>query len=510
MFNIIILAAGIGSRLSPLTDTVPKALIRVNKKSILHYQMECLDALPEGSTVYLVTGYLSNLIQQEIERTDLSCKLVVVENKEYLETNNMYSLLLAMNEIGDDIRTTIVLNGDVVYDRSIIEALISDKRDDLIAVDVGAYLKESMKVTLKENQINHISKSITKSEAFGVSIDLYKLSVTSYKNLLSKITEIVENGKRREWTEVALDLLLKTGEYPAQPHDIEGKPWWEIDNLDDLKVGEIIFNKDADLGDIQSKELFVFDLDGTLILGENPTPGATELIEFLRRNGKKVAIMTNNSSRGIFETQQVVSKVLGCSFSEAEIFSSTQATLTYLKAEGFQRIYPVGTRKFVGDLKDRGFTIEKDNPEAVVVSFDTELTYEKIRKATLLLRNKKKYVATHSDLVCPTDEGMIPDAGSILALFKASTNREPDAILGKPSPLFLKYLAESAGVAPDKIAVIGDRLYTDMRMALESNCTAILVLTGETRIADLGTTPYLPHFVFLSVGELLEYWKLSA
>ncbi len=510
MYNIVILAAGIGSRLRPLTDTVPKALIRVNKKSILHYQLECLQVLPEGSKVYVATGYLSNLIQQEIDRIDLPFEVVVVENKEYMETNNMYSLLLAMKEIGEDLRTTIVLNGDVVYDKSIIKGLLSDERNDLIAVDVGAYLKESMKVTVKNSQIDHISKAITNSDALGVSIDLYKLSVSSYKNLLSKITDIVDSGKRREWTEVALDLLLKTGDFPAQAFDIKGMPWWEIDNLDDLKVGEIIFNKDADLGDLQSKSLFVFDLDGTLILGEKPTPGAPEFIEFLRKNGKQVAIMTNNSSRGIKETQQVVSDVLGCEFNEDEIFSSTQATLTYLKSEGISTVYPVGTKNFIKDLQSNGFTIDEKNPEAVVVSFDTELTYEKIREATLFLRDKMRYVATHSDLLCPTDRGMIPDAGSILALLKASTNREPDAILGKPSPLFLQYLSKAKGISLEGIAVVGDRLYTDMRMGLESNCTAILVLTGETRISDLGTTPYLPNFVFQSVGELLEYWKLSA
>ncbi|MHA1862444.1 MAG: HAD-IIA family hydrolase [Candidatus Thorarchaeota archaeon] len=506
-FNAVILAAGIGSRLKPLTNTVPKALIRVNNRSIIRYELEALASLSVNLKVYVVVGYLGKLIADEIKQLDLGIDVEIVENVDYDTTNNMYSLSLAMDKIGNDISPTVILNGDVIYDSRIIEGIFRDERNDLIAVDVGAYLEESMKVIQENGNLVKISKGIEERNALGTSIDLYKLSVPTYITLKNKIESIIKSGRLRDWTEVAIDELLKTGEYPAQAFDIEKNPWWEIDNLDDLRIAEIIFKKDSSLGNLLEKDLFVFDFDGTLVLGEYPTEGALEFINFLRKNKKEVVIITNNSSRGIEETRETASRILNTEFKMDEVFSSTHATIKYLKDNNLTDVYPVGTKKFIKDLNESGISNTENDPAAVVVGFDTELTYEKLRKATLLLRGKIPYIATHSDLVCPTDEGLIPDAGAILALLQASSEREPDIILGKPNTVFIDLIAESKGIQPDKIAVFGDRLYTDMRMGLESGCLSILVLTGETRVTNLSNTPYLPHFVFCSLGELHEYWQ---
>lgn len=217
-------------------------------------------------------------------------------------------------------------------------------------------------------------------------------------------------------------------------------------------------------------------------------------------------LTSGKSSRGIEETRALIVHLLGVQLHETEVFSSTHSTIQHLKNRNYTRVYTVGADAFVADLKQSGIMTVAKNAEAVVIGFDTELTYEKLGKANLLLRNKKYYAATHSDLVCPTDAGFIPNAGSLLALFQASSNREPDAILGKSNPVFLEYIAEVCGVKAEDIAIFGDRLYTDIRMGLESNCLSVLVLTGETRVSDLQTTPYLPQLVFHSVGELYHYW----
>jgi len=506
-FNAVILAAGVGSRLKPHTDSVPKALVRVNNRSIIKYELEALASISSNVKVYVVVGYLGKLIAEEIKRLNLGLDVEIVDNVDYDTTNNMYSLSLAMNRIGDNLRPTVILNGDVIYDSRIIDGIFNDKRQDLIAVDIDAYLEESMKVIQENGNLIKISKSIEQKDALGTSIDLYKLSIPSFITLKNKIENIIKSGRLRDWTEVAINELLKTGEYPAEAFDIEKNPWWEIDNLDDLRIAEIIFRKDSSMGNLMEKDLFVFDFDGTLVLGEQPTEGALEFIDFLRSNKKHVVIITNNSSRGIDETRLLASRLLSTDFAIEEVFSSTHATLKYLKNSKKTEVFVVGTKNFISDLKDGGVSNNHTNPDSVVVGFDTELTYEKLRKATLFLREKKSYIATHSDLVCPTDEGLIPDAGAILALLKASSGREPDIILGKPNTVFIDMIAESKGIQPDRIAVFGDRLYTDMRMGLESGCLAALLLTGETRVTDLSKTPYLPHFVFCSLGEVLEYWQ---
>ncbi|MCE7749195.1 MAG: HAD-IIA family hydrolase [Candidatus Heimdallarchaeota archaeon] len=507
MFNVAILAAGIGLRLKPLTDTVPKSLIKVHQKSILLYQLDALTVLPEGSKIYIVVGYLGNLIKKEVERIKLNLDITIVENARYDETNNMYSLHLIMKEIDKDYKPTIIMNGDVIYDKKLIYDFVHDKRENLIAVDTGAYLKESMKVSIERDIIQKISKEITEEDAFGVSIDLYKFSIPTYLTLKNEIESTINSGKENEWTEIAIDSLLETGAYPAEIFDIGNKPWWEIDNHNDLKIAKIIFNKDSGISDILSKELFIFDLDGTLILGEQPTLGAIEFLKFLKNKKKQIIIVSNNSSRSIEETRLKASKILEYNFEKDEVFTSTHATMNYLKEHSIKRIFIVGTKNLIKDFSNEGFNITEKNPEAVLVGYDNEINYEKLKIASLLLQKKIKYFATHSDILCPTYEGLIPDAGSFLAFFKASTGRDPDVIMGKPNTIFIDLIVKEKNIDYSKIVMIGDRLYTDIRMGLDSSCLTILPLCGETKVSFLNSTPYLPDYVFTSLEEIIKYWK---
>ena len=203
----------------------------------------------------------------------------------------------------------------------------------------------------------------------------------------------------------------------------------------------------------------------------------------------------------------MASKILDYPFQPNEVFTSTHATIKYLKEQGITKVYAVGTSAFCKDLNTEQISCSSKNPEAVIVGFDKETTYKKLKEATLLLREDKKYIATHSDTVCPTEEGFIPDVGSFLAFFKASSKREPDINLGKPNPYFVEIIAESKSVDVKDVVMIGDRLYTDIRMGLDAGCATILPLTGETKIADLLDTPYMPDYVFVSLAEILEFFQ---
>ena len=503
MTNAVILAAGKALRLGSLTENMPKALVKVNGKPILQYQLEALDN-PCINRVYIVAGHCWEQIYRETENSRV--RTTIVQNVDYANTNNMYSLSLAL-EVIDREEPLIVLNGDVVFEPSLMRFFVKDSREDLIAVDEGAYLPESMKVVLDSDTLllTGIDKGFSKERAFGVSIDLYKFSPKSLIKLKDLINKLQNAGNRNSWTETAIHLLLARELYPAEPYHIANSPWWEIDDFRDLKIAECIFRKTTDIAKLLESKLFLFDLDGTLIRGKEAINRANLLLHYLRRLGKKIAIMTNNSSRGIEESRHLASDMLHFPFTADEIYSSTHATIMYLKEKEITRVYPVGTKAFVRDLQRYNIFIDDMDPEAVVVAFDNEVNYGKLSRASLFLREGKHYIATHSDLVCPVEYDFVPDAGSFIAFFEASTGRKPDIVLGKPNEYFLNYIVNLTGVKHNKIVLVGDRLYTDIRMGKEGKCQTALVLSGESRICDLLETKWLPDFVFRDVAEIYDY-----
>lgn len=232
----IILAAGIGSRLRPITDTLPKCLVNVQGIPILQYQ---LDAFKNAGIRKLVvaTGYLSNKVKDYLEKELHNFDLSIIENKKFLTTNNMYSLWLTKKIVNDDV---ILTNGDVIYDPWILHSLCSSKQENLIAADIGVYIDESMKIEVKNGNVIRISKTISQDHSYATSIDLYRLN----KHAIIKLFEIIDNKyiKRNilnQWTEVALQDLFTYESF--KPFDIQGRRWIEIDTLSDLEAAEKIF-----------------------------------------------------------------------------------------------------------------------------------------------------------------------------------------------------------------------------------------------------------------------------
>ncbi|MFQ6039177.1 MAG: HAD-IIA family hydrolase, partial [Candidatus Aminicenantales bacterium] len=175
-----------------------------------------------------------------------------------------------------------------------------------------------------------------------------------------------------------------------------------------------------------------------------------------------------------------------------------------LKDKNLRDLYVVGTASMRQMFEGAGLETDSPSPDCVVVGFDTELTYEKLRKAALLIQNGVEYIVTHPDLVCPTPEGFIPDAGSFVALLEKATGEKPSRIFGKPHREMVSHILKKHGVAPEEVVMIGDRIYTDMELARQIPCDFILVLTGETKREDLARLPTPPDLVVSRIGDILS------
>ena len=195
---------------------------------------------------------------------------------------------------------------------------------------------------------------------------------------------------------------------------------------------------------------------------------------------------------------------MGIEVGPENILTAGAATATYLIEETpWRKVYVLGTPCFENELHSAGLTLDNEDPEAVVISFDKTLTYEKLERACLLLRDGLPYIATNPDKVCPTEYGYIPDCGAIAALLESAADRTP-RFIGKPSPDFAKMALLKLSAQAAHTAMVGDRLYTDMEMARQAGLASILVLSGESTKDDLSKTTQQPDFVFGSVVDIQE------
>ncbi len=251
---------------------------------------------------------------------------------------------------------------------------------------------------------------------------------------------------------------------------------------------------------------FLLDMDGTIYLGDQLLPGAHEFIQLLSRRDIQTFFLTNNSSRSRVDYVEKLNE-LGLEVSAERILTSGEAAASTLASrdEG-ARIYLVGTPSLQREFLDHGFELSDDNPDTVVLGFDTTLTYEKLARLCSLVRQGTPYIATHPDLNCPTADGPIPDIGATIAFVEASTGRTPDEIIGKPFQPMLKVILARTGLSPSQICMVGDRLYTDIAMG-QHGLRTVLVLSGETQPEDLVESLYKPDLVVKGMGELTQLLK---
>ena len=230
----VILAAGLGSRLRPITNEVPKCMVPVNGIRIIDKQIDNL--LQNGVTeIYVVDGYKAEILADHLK--EIYPQVHIVSNPRYAETNNMYSLYLTAKYVkGEEF---LLMNSDVYYDTNIIEGMLEGENQSKIACDRSGYMEESMKVVVREGRVEAISKAIPEADAYGCSIDVYKFGSEGAAAFYKRCREYIEEKKDlKKWSEVALNDALKDEVFKVCP--LHGR-WFEIDDHNDLAAAEALF-----------------------------------------------------------------------------------------------------------------------------------------------------------------------------------------------------------------------------------------------------------------------------
>ena len=257
---------------------------------------------------------------------------------------------------------------------------------------------------------------------------------------------------------------------------------------------------DAGLSNV--KAIFL-DLDGTIYLGSNLIEGALEFLDRCDEKGVKRFFLSNNSSRSVSQYVEKLHKMnIPCS--AEDVLLSTHDLLSWLSNNGVTKTWAIATEGMCDMMESVGISTKDDSPEYVVLGYDTEISYEKIAKASIHLHKGVPLVASHPDMVCPSPDGGLPDVGAYLAMLKATTGIEPVHITGKPNPGMIMHKIEELGFSPEECAMVGDRLYTDMEMASRAGCVSVLVLSGEATLEDLESSNIDVDVVVNSVDSLLR------
>lgn len=258
---------------------------------------------------------------------------------------------------------------------------------------------------------------------------------------------------------------------------------------------------------ISNIQYLVVDLDGVLYRGDEVIPGAREFVEFLRGRGIGFVLATNNSTR---TPQQYVEKLagMGIGIQADEVLTSALATADYLKsvAPPGARLFVVGQDGLWAALRQAGFELVESGAEYVVVGMDFSATYERMAEATLQIRAGAQFIGTNPDKTFPSERGIVPGNGALLAFLEAATGVTP-TVIGKPETAMLEQALARMNASAATTAMLGDRLETDILAGKRAGLATLLVLSGIADRAMLAESEVQPDLVFEDVGELKAAWQ---
>ncbi len=251
----------------------------------------------------------------------------------------------------------------------------------------------------------------------------------------------------------------------------------------------------------------LIDLDGVLWVGNQPLPGVAAFFAFLKARNIRYVLVSNNATRRADYTVERM-RAMGVVVSPENVLTSADATPRWLRARmpEVKRALVVGERALVEALQESGIERVEHDADAVVVGLDRKLTYETLKQATLEIRRGAKFIATNTDKTLPTEEGLIPGSGSIVAALIAASDAQP-LVIGKPARPMFDLALEIAGTAAQETAMLGDRLDTDIDGAARAGLKTIMVLTGVSTRAEAERNAVKPDCIFADLPALQRAWE---
>ena len=496
----IILAANDNMQLRPLTLRKPSALIKINGIPLLEHQIRGYSrAGVETASISVVSGYQHGQVKRYLMREHPEIRLV--RNPVYRSAGALYSLDLVLRSAEPHTADEglFISSGVCIYDDEAIER-VARVSGSAIAGDSSRYATESMKVIAENGNVVLIGTRVPKHAATAVATGLYKLDADA-RGVLSDIAAERTAEKRDTPMAAALGDLIRRARMTLV--DIAGTKWAAVRTMDDLHTAD----KRCSRFSLSGKRCFVLDLDGTVYVGNRPIRGT---VEFINRNvdDRAFYFVTNNTSK-LPEDYRARLNALGIPADADYVVTPLAPLIACLRERALTHVYLLANARVTAYLRQAlprlELTADPEACEALIVTYDTELTYDKLRDASLLLQQNPRltFLATHGDLVCPTEHGFVPDSGCILSVLEQATGRTPDTVFGKPNPLLLERV--TAQYRPGQMVVVGDRLYTDRTMARNVGCDFICVLSGETtreRIDQLSEDEF-PSLIVKDLGDLL-------
>ena len=250
---------------------------------------------------------------------------------------------------------------------------------------------------------------------------------------------------------------------------------------------------------------FLLDMDGTFYLGNQLIDGSLDFLQALHDTGRQCLFLTNNSSKSASFYKEKLAR-MGVPEEFRNVLTSGQATARYVtnRFPG-KKAFLLANQIETKEMEALGVQIDQEHPDYVLIAFDTELDYKKMTMLCDHVRAGLPYIATHPDFNCPTETGFIPDIGATIAYVKASTGREPDVIIGKPNGGIVEETLRVTGLKKEEMAMVGDRLYTDIATGVNFGMLSILVMSGETTAQMAADSPIKPGLTFGRLAEMIPY-----
>ncbi|TWT16617.1 TIGR01457 family HAD-type hydrolase [Streptococcus sp. sy010] len=246
---------------------------------------------------------------------------------------------------------------------------------------------------------------------------------------------------------------------------------------------------------------YLIDLDGTIYTGNQVIEAGRDFIYRLQEKQLPHLFLTNNTTRTPKQVQELLDKTFAIDTDLGQIYTATLATVDYMDDLNLAKtVYVIGEDGLKSAIFEAGYQEDKDNPAYVVVGLDRQVTYDKLALATLAIQKGARFIGTNPDLNIPTEQGLLPGGGSLLALLEAATGVVP-TVIGKPNAIIMEKALQRLGTPKEETVMVGDNYLTDIRAGLDNGFPTLLVTTGFTKLEEVPNLPQAPSHVVASLSE---------